>query len=79
MTRSKILVSIVGSATTAMNGAGLKKAVIALPVAWTGVWLTYYGKSKYCLRNSFADELQRTLTRFVDRTFVNVINGYSRH
>jgi hypothetical protein len=28
----------------AMNSTGLRRAVIALPVAWTGAWLTYYGK-----------------------------------
>lgn len=26
-----------------MIGAGLKRAAVVLPVAWTGAWLTYYG------------------------------------
>jgi hypothetical protein len=26
-----------------MINPGLRKAVIVLPVAWTGAWLTYYG------------------------------------
>ena len=47
---------------------GLRKAVIVLPVAWTGAWLTYYGMS--LLPNS-CTEVQPIPTHFDDRTFVN--------
>lgn len=51
-----------------MINPGLRKAVIVLPVAWTGAWLTYYGM---CLLLKSCTQVQPTPTHFDDRTFVN--------
>lgn len=42
-----------------MINPGLRKAVIALPVAWTGVWLTYYGKSEIRMASELTGSLYR--------------------
>jgi len=59
-----------------MINPGLRKAVIVLPVAWTGAWLTYYGGSNLWVLGA---DTQLILIRSGDHIFVNGTRAFKRH